>query len=69
MTGPTAYTNAINDCIEMNPNIKYRILGVDYEKNVQFSFRGSKTILYGIFRKNHWKKLGDKVPVMNSNQS
>lgn len=64
MTGPSMFTSAINECIESSPNHAYRILGIDYENHVEFSFKGSKTFLYGIFRKNHWKKLAKSVPVI-----
>jgi mannosyltransferase OCH1-like enzyme len=66
MTGPTVYTQAVNECIKENPNISYRTLGGDYENKVQFSFPTSKTFLYGFSRKNHWKKLSSTVPVINS---
>ena len=66
MTGPTVFTQAVKECIKESPNISYRTLGVDYEGKVQFSFPTSKTFLYGFSRKNHWKKLSSKIPVINS---
>lgn len=64
MTGPTVFTKAISDCMANQPNVDYRILGTDFDNNVKFSFRGSKTVLYGILRNKHWKKMSDKVTVM-----
>lgn len=66
MTGPSVFTTAINDCLNNSSNIEYRVLGVDYENKVQFSFKGSKTFLYGFFKKNHWKKLQKTVPIINN---
>ena len=64
MTGPTVFTKAIRDCMAKETKVDYRILGTDFDNNVKFSFLGSKTVLYGIFRKKHWKKMGAKVTVM-----
>jgi len=65
MTGPTVYSKAIKQCMETNPEIPHRILGIDYEQNIQFSFPGSKTFLYGFSRKNHWRKIGKSTPVIS----
>lgn len=56
MTGPTAYTVAINECINESSTIQYRQLGVDYDHMLKFSYPMSKFFLYGLSRKNHWKK-------------
>jgi len=56
MTGPTAYTIAIQECLKENPGIPYRQMGVDYDFKVKFSYPMSKTFLYGISSKNHWPK-------------
>lgn len=66
MTGPTVFTKAINDCMTKEPKVGYRILGIDFDDKVKFSFRGSKTFLYGLQRKKHWKKLGNKLTVMSA---
>ena len=57
MTGPSAYTLAINESIKESPDIKYRQTGIDYNSFVKFSYRMSKTFLYGFSRKNHWKNV------------
>lgn len=64
MTGPTAYTLAINDCLRESPETEYRQLGVDYDQFIKFSYRGSKTFLYGFSRKNHWKRLSKTTSVL-----
>ena len=64
MTGPTVLTKAIKACIELNPGISYRMMGPDYENKVQFSFPGSKSSLYGLFKTKHWKQAGKSVPVI-----
>lgn len=65
MTGPTVFTEAIKKCLETD-NVSHRILQEDYDKNVQFSFRSSKTFLYGLSRKGHWKKQSASIPVIDS---
>lgn len=57
MTGPATYTAAIKACLEEDPNIPYREIGLNYENMVKFSYRGSKTFLYGISKKKHWKRM------------
>ncbi len=64
MTGPAAYSKAIKDCISENKNLKYRQTGINYEGMVKFSYRMSKTFLYGFSRKNHWKKLSKTTTVI-----
>ena len=64
MTGPTVLTEAIKGCIESNSEISYRMMGPDYENKVEFSFLGSKSALYGLFKKKHWKQAGKSVPVI-----
>ena len=66
MTGPTVFTKAINDCMTKEPKVGYRILGIDFDDKVKFSFRGSKSFLYGLQRKKNWKKLGIKLTVMSA---
>lgn len=56
MTGPAAYSLAIRECIKDSSKIEYRQLGVDYDNNFKFSYPMSKFFLYGLSRKNHWKK-------------
>ena len=64
MTGPSSYTLAINECIKDTPEIKYRQLGEDYDFLVKFSYRMSKTFLYGFSRKNHWKRISKTHTVL-----
>ena len=56
MTGPAAYSRAVRECIDQSQACNYRLLGTDYDGNFQFHYRFSKFFLYGIFRKNHWRK-------------
>jgi inositol phosphorylceramide mannosyltransferase catalytic subunit len=64
MTGPTVYTNAIRECLDQFPNTVFRQVGVDYEGVFSFSYPMSKLFLYGISRKDHWKKQADLRPVL-----
>ena len=52
MTGPSAYTKAINECKQVEPQYNYREVGSDYEGNLKFHYHFSKFFLYGIFKKN-----------------
>lgn len=64
MTGPSAYTTAINECLKEPNAIKYRQLGINYDYLVKFSYRMSKTFLYGFSRKNHWKNVSKYQTVL-----
>ncbi|MCU4176718.1 glycosyltransferase family 32 protein [Carboxylicivirga sp. N1Y90] len=63
MTGPSAYTEAINSVKKESTDL-YRELSFDYANNVEFSYPMSKLFLYGISRKNHWKKQTQLTPVI-----
>jgi len=64
MTGPTAFTNAIKECLADSPETQYRQLDFDYNRMVQFSYPMSKTFLYGFSRKNHWKNQSKTKPIL-----
>ena len=54
MTGPSAYTEAIRLCLENDPEIKYRVLGTDYQGNLIVKYKLGKFFLYE--KGDHWKK-------------
>lgn len=56
MTGPTAFTVAIEKVLKSQPNVPHRVLGHDYLGHVKFSYPMAKTMLYGFKRKGHWKR-------------
>lgn len=62
MTGPTAYTLAINECIKENRYIPYRIFGTDYNKHLKVKYKLGKFFLYG--KGDHWKKKQLITPVL-----
>lgn len=64
MTGPTAYTLAINECLKENPNIPYRIFGTDYNKHLKVKYKLGKFFLYE--KDNHWKKKQLTTPVLKA---
>jgi mannosyltransferase OCH1-like enzyme len=66
MTGPTVFTNAINDCLKESSQAKHRIMGVDYDNKLKFSYRLSKFFLYGISRKSHWKNKAQSEQVLSN---
>lgn len=62
MTGPTAYTEAVNECLAENPDIPHRFLGIDYNGFLVFSYPLSKFFLYR--GQTHWKKESKLKPVL-----
>ena len=54
-TGPGVYSQAVDACIAENPDVPYRMLGVDYEGNMVFKFRMVKWFKYEK-KKDHWRK-------------
>ena len=64
MTGPSAYTLAIHECIGESGETGYRQVGVDYDHSVKFSYPMSKTFLYRISRKNHWRRISKTKGVL-----
>jgi inositol phosphorylceramide mannosyltransferase catalytic subunit len=63
MTGPTAYSQSINEVIKEEPNTPYRKIGPDYEGKIKFTYPGSKFFLYR--GKVHWKKEQKTKPVIS----
>jgi len=61
MTGPTVYTTAVNEVILQNPDVQYRMLGIDYEGHLKFKYPLSK-LLYK--KGEHWKKMQLTKPVL-----
>lgn len=68
MTGPTAFSKAIDECLKEDSTIKYRLLGRDFDYQVKFSFRGSKTVMYGFSRKNHWRRIQRSVSILSESE-
>ncbi|MEP7195415.1 MAG: glycosyltransferase [Saprospiraceae bacterium] len=64
MTGPGAYSYAIKECLKESSNVPFRQLGIDYEGAFKFHYRMSKFFLYGLSRKNHWKKQQMSTPLL-----
>lgn len=64
MTGPSAFTLSIKECLKESSDINYRQVDVDYGGKFKFHYRFSKFFLYGIFRKNHWKKRQMETSVL-----
>lgn len=54
MTGPTVYTQAIQECLKNDPTIPYRILGTDYNGYLKVKYKLGKFFLYE--KGDHWKK-------------
>lgn len=61
MTGPSAYTKAIELCLAENPKISYRMEGIDYNGHLKFKYFLNK-LLYE--KDEHWKKAQTKKTVL-----
>ncbi|MCB0487628.1 MAG: glycosyltransferase [Cyclobacteriaceae bacterium] len=62
MTGPSVYSLAIRECINENPNTKYREVGVDYDGYFKFKHPLNKLLYSG---REHWKVTQQKQSVIN----
>lgn len=62
MTGPSIYSNAINACLEENPDVAYRLLGYDYNNHLKFKYPLSKLMYTN--KAEHWKKKQIITPVL-----
>lgn len=54
MTGPTAYTQAIQQCLAEDSSIPHRVIDVEHGNYFQFRYAFAKPSLYGISRRDHW---------------
>ena len=64
MTGPQAYSKAINACFAEHNEINYRLLGYDYNDHLRFKFPLNKLMYKN--RKEHWKKSQIITTVLKS---
>ncbi|MDF0720398.1 glycosyltransferase [Kaistella sp. PBT33-4] len=54
-TGPTVYTEAINEVLAENPDTPHRLLGTDFNGHLKFKYKLGRIFLYGR-KSEHWKK-------------
>ncbi|WP_031503945.1 glycosyltransferase family 32 protein [Kaistella haifensis] len=54
-TGPTVYTDAVNEVLAENPETPHRFLGTDFEGHLRFKYKLGRIFLYGK-KSEHWKK-------------
>lgn len=54
-TGPTVFTEAVNEILQENPAVPHRFLGVDYEDHMRPKYRLGRIFLYGK-KSEHWRK-------------
>jgi mannosyltransferase OCH1-like enzyme len=55
MTGPSVYSIAIRECLANDPDITYRISGIEYAPYLKDKYKWAKFFLYDS-RAEHWKK-------------
>lgn len=53
MTGPTVYSEAINECMRIQTTSEYRIFGIDYKGKLKFKYWLSG---FSFRKKEHWRK-------------
>ncbi len=66
MTGPAVFTKAVNLVLEENSNTPHKMLGIDYQGHVKFSFFMSKFFMYGFKKRLHWKKMEKTTTVLKA---
>jgi mannosyltransferase OCH1-like enzyme len=66
MTGPAIYSKAINECLEKDPAIPYRIYGIEYAPHMRDKYKLAKFVLYKN-KKDHWKKKQITSAVLKQN--
>lgn len=54
-SGPAAYTKAVEECINTQPDVTYRFLEKDYDGHLRFKYKLGRFFLYRS-KSNHWKK-------------
>ncbi len=54
-TGPTAYTEAVNEVLKEHPQTAHRFLGTDFQGHLIFKYKLGRIFLYGK-KSEHWKK-------------
>lgn len=54
-TGPTVYTEAVNEVLKENPETSHRFMKVDFEGHLKFKYKLGRIFLYGK-KSEHWKK-------------
>lgn len=54
-TGPTVFTEAVNEVLAENPSTAHRFLGTDYNGHLKFKYNLGRIFLYGK-KTEHWKK-------------
>ncbi len=63
-TGPSAFTIAVNKCLEENPNIPYRIFyGIEFRGFLKFKYKLAKFFLYEK-KSDHWKKKQQTIDII-----
>jgi len=67
MTGPTVFTQAVNEFVTQTSSSPYRIMGVDYDGRLKFKYKLSKLLLYN--SGEHWKKKQVSTPVLKVTES
>lgn len=65
-TGPSVYTEAINECLAADPLIPYRLLGTDYNGHLKVKYRFAKFFLYK--KGEHWKKQQTIKPLLKEDE-
>lgn len=54
-TGPTVYTESVNEVLTENPSTPHRFIGIDYEGHLNVKYKLGRIFLYGK-KSEHWRK-------------
>jgi mannosyltransferase OCH1-like enzyme len=64
MTGPTAYTHAVQQCLAEDPSIPHRVIDIEHGNFFRFRYAFAKPSLYGLSRRDHWCTNSASRPVL-----
>ncbi len=62
-TGPTVFTDSVNEVIKENPDVSHRFLGVDYKGYMKPKYKLGRIFLYGK-KSEHWRKKQESQEII-----
>lgn len=65
MTGPTPYTQAIQQCLSADSSVPHRLIDLENGKYFRFRYAFAKPSLYGLSRRDHWRTDQQQRPVLS----
>lgn len=65
MTGPAAFTEAVQQCLAEDPSIPHRVIDLENGNYFRFRYAFAKPSLYGLSRRDHWRTNQHLRPVLS----